>query len=101
MPLVVWLYDSFFIYDLTVGKKSRLLSLVRDEIRVRHYSRMTEKAYTYWIVRFIRYHDLQHPNTLGGVEVNQFLRYLAVNNHVAPSTQNQALNALNFYILMY
>lgn len=79
-----------------MSKKSKLLSQVRSEIRVRHYSRMTEKAYTYWIVRYIRYHNLMHPNTLSADDVNKFLSYLAVTNNVSPSTQNQALNALNF-----
>lgn len=33
---------------------------------------------------------------MGAAEVEQFLTYLAVNGHVAASTQNQALNALVF-----
>jgi hypothetical protein len=37
---------------------------------------------------------MRHPNTMGGAEVEQFLTDLAVNGHVAASTQNQALIAV-------
>ncbi len=75
---------------------SPFLSTIRDAIRVRHYSIRTEQAYLDWIKRFIWFHDKRHPNTMGGEEVTQFLTFLAVKKNVAPSTQNQALNALNF-----
>jgi hypothetical protein len=34
-------------------EKPRLMDQVRSVIRVRHYSRRTEEAYTYWIRQFI------------------------------------------------
>ena len=37
--------------------KPKLLDQVRDAIRTRHYSYMTEKAYVHWIKRFIFFHD--------------------------------------------
>src|SRR5262245_14538506 len=37
-----------------------------------------------------------HPNTMSAAEVEQFLTHLAVDGHVAASTQNQALAALLF-----
>src|SRR5207253_9362842 len=46
--------------------------------------------------RFVLFHGLRHPNTMGGPEVEQFLADLAVNGHVAASTQNQAPSALVF-----
>jgi integrase len=36
------------------GGEPRLLDRVRKAIRVRHYSRRTERAYVQWIKRFIR-----------------------------------------------
>ncbi len=75
---------------------SPFLSEIRDAIRVRHYSIRTEQAYLDWIKRFIWFHNKRHPNTMGGQEVAQFLTFLAVKKNVAPSTQNQAFNALNF-----
>ncbi|HEY9906535.1 MAG TPA: phage integrase N-terminal SAM-like domain-containing protein [Thermosynechococcaceae cyanobacterium] len=68
----------------------------RDAIRVKHYSYSTEKTYVYWIRRFILFHNKRHPNELGTPEVTQFLTHLAVTEHVAATTQNQALNAIVF-----
>ena len=74
----------------------RLLDRVREAIRARHYSRRTEKAYVAWIRRFILFHGKRHPLEMGGPEVTRFLTSLAVEGHVAGSTQNQALSALLF-----
>jgi integron integrase len=74
----------------------RLLDQVTHAIRARHYSLRTERTYLDWMRRFIRFHGLRHPNTLGGVEVSAFLTHLAVEGNVAVSTQDQALAALLF-----
>jgi integron integrase len=79
----------------SVGRP-RLLDQVRDAIRTRHYSRRTEDAYAHWIVRFIRFHRLRHPETMGEAEIEAFLTHLAVEERVAASTQNQALSAILF-----
>lgn len=76
--------------------KPRLLEQVRQGIRVRHYSLRTEKAYIYWVRRFVRFAGLRHPRELGAAEVQGFLTHLAVDGKVAASTQNQALAALLF-----
>lgn len=78
------------------GDKPRLLDQVRNAIYVRHYSMKTEKAYTYWIKYFIRFHKLRHPRDMAGAEIMEFLTYLAVERNVSPGTQNQALNAIAF-----
>jgi integron integrase len=75
---------------------SRLLLVVRDRAAVRRYSPRTTQAYVQWIVRFVRWNGLRHPAALGGVEVRDFLTYLARERNVAASTQNQALAALQF-----
>ena len=75
---------------------SRLLTVVRDRAAVRRYSPRTTQAYVQWIVRYVRWNGLRHPAALGGVEVRDFLTYLARERHVAASTQNQALAALQF-----
>jgi integron integrase len=56
----------------------------------------TEEAYRHWVKRFIVFHQLRHPDTLGPAEVNAFLTHLAVNENVSASTQNQALSAILF-----
>lgn len=70
--------------------------MVRDRAAVRRYSPRTTQAYVQWIVRYVRWNGLRHPATLGGVEVRDFLTYLARERNVAASTQNQALAALHF-----
>ena len=74
----------------------KLLDLVRDRIRRLNYAYSTEKSYLSWIKRFIHFHDKRHPNQMGEVEIESFLTHLAVQENVAPSTQNQALAALQF-----
>ncbi len=74
----------------------KLLEVVRDQLRVHHYSRRTETAYLQWIRRFCRFHKGRHPRELRGPEVEAFLKYLAVDRKVSGSTQNQALAAVLF-----
>jgi integron integrase len=69
---------------------------VRDAIRLKHYSYRTEQTYVQWIRRYILFHNKRHPNQLGVAEIEAFLTHLAVQEHVAASTQNQALSALLF-----
>jgi integron integrase len=77
-------------------RKPRLMDRVGEAIRVRHYSRRTEDAYTHWIRRFIVFHGKRHPGELGNREISMFLAALATDGRVAASTQNQALSALLF-----
>lgn len=74
----------------------RLLDQVRARCRYRHLSVRTETAYVMWIRRFILANGKRHPADLGAREVEAFLTGLAVHDHVAASTQNQALAALVF-----
>jgi integron integrase len=73
-----------------------LLEVAREQMRVRHLSYQTEKCYLQWMRRFIAFHGRRHPREMGGAEVQAFLTHLAVKRGVAPSTQNQALQALLF-----
>lgn len=65
-------------------------------MRFKHYSLRTETTYREWIRRFILFHGKRHPREMGAAEVGRFLSHLALERHVASSTQNQALNALVF-----
>lgn len=71
----------------------KLLEQVRQAIRVKHFSYRTEQTYVHWIERYIRFHGVRHPNTLGAPEVEAFLTHPAVEGRVAASTRNQALPA--------
>jgi len=77
-------------------KPRRLLDLVRERIRFKHYSLRTEETYTHWIKRFIYFHAKRHPRELGAAEVTAFLNHLVQTRDVAAATQNQALSALLF-----
>ena len=80
----------------TTIQSPRLLDLVRDKLRVKHYSIRTEQAYVDWIKRYIFFHDKRHPQAMSAQDVEAFLTHLAVAGKVAASTQNQAKSALLF-----
>ena len=56
----------------------RLLTQLRDKIRLKHYSIRTEATYVDWVRRFILFHNKRHPRDLGPKEVEAFLTHLAV-----------------------
>jgi integron integrase len=74
----------------------KLLAQVRQAIRVRHYSRQTERAYVQWVVRFVEFHGRRHPRELGAAAVMAFLTHLAERERLAAASQNQAAAALAF-----
>ena len=81
--------------DLIVpNPKLKLLDQVCEVMRLKHYSIRTERCYCDWIRRYIRFHHMRSREDLQGAEtkIEQFLSDLAVNGHVAASTQNQAFN---------
>jgi integron integrase len=77
-------------------RPKKFLDQVRDALRLKHYSIRTENSYVNWIRRYILFHGKRHPNEMDAAEVEAFLTHLAVNEHVAASTQNQAFSALLF-----
>jgi integron integrase len=78
------------------GHPPGLLQRYREELQLRHYARRTVKSYELWVRRYLRFHGLRHPRTMGCDEVEAFLTHLAVERQVSASTQNQALAALLF-----
>ena len=74
----------------------KLLQRLSDAIRARNYSYRTEQAYIMWVKQYIRFHNITHPEDMTETHVIAFLNHLTINKNVAPNTQNQALNALNF-----
>ena len=75
---------------------SKLLDEIRNVLRVKNYSYSTEKTYIHWIKKFILFHNKKHPLQMGEIEIIQYVNFLAINQKVAASTQNQALCALLF-----
>src|SRR6185312_8467587 len=84
------------IERLVPNPKLKFLEQCREVMQFKRFSRRTIEAYLYWIKRFILWSGKRHPREMGGPEVTRFLGFLAVDERVAASTQNQALNALVF-----
>lgn len=74
-----------FVFD-------RLLS----EIKIRHYSPKTLKAYRGWTRQFQSFTKSKDYSLLSQQDVVDFLSFLAVKQQVSASSQNQAFNALLF-----
>jgi integron integrase len=74
----------------------KLLEVVRETIRLKHYSYRTEQTYVDWIKRYLLFHHEKHPREMGAEEIRAFLTHLATERNVAAATQNQALNAILF-----
>jgi len=79
--------------------KLKLMDQMREVFRLKHYAIRTERSYSDWVRRYIRFHKMKIREDLltePTQRVEQFLSDLAVNGGVSPSTQNQAFNALLF-----
>ena len=79
-----------------MSNKKKLLDIVRDKIRFKHYSISTEKTYVHWIKHYIFFHNKKHPIEMAKNELEEYLTFLATKKHVSPTTQNQAFNAILF-----
>lgn len=65
-------------------------------LRLRHTSLRTERSYLGWLRRFHTFSGERPGVELRAGDVVRFLSHLAVEESVAPSTQNQAFSALLF-----
>jgi integron integrase len=79
-----------------LGESGGLYERFRSELRLRHYSPRTERAYVSWLERYIAFHDRRHPATLGAAELKQFLDAL-IQRKLSASSHQQALCALHFF----
>jgi integron integrase len=91
-------HEVFISGSKVAGQSPKLMEQVRSVLRVRRYALRTERTYSDWIRRYVKFHDMKSRADLvdGTRKVEEFLTHLAVAENVAPSTQNQALNALVF-----
>ena len=104
--------------DSIINSEIRKLT---EALTVRHYSEHTKQCYKKWVEDFLQkqvsdlgrddlhQNDLQEDDfhaddfqkdyfhAVGEVQINEFLKDLALKKHVSASTQNQALSALLFY----
>lgn len=79
-------------------KGKTILDEVHRIIRLKGYSISTERSYCDWIRRYAKYHNLNNKSDFddGARKIEKFLTHLALEENVAPSTQNQAMIALVF-----
>ncbi len=73
-----------------------VFSGLTDAIKIRHYSPSTLKTYTGWTRKFQTYTRSKDSRLLSVEDVKSFLTWLAVEQNVSASSQNQAFNALLF-----
>jgi integron integrase len=90
-------YDDWWCLNKTKSPAwDRIIEKLAGEIKTRHYSRKTLKAYADWSRKFQIYLKDKLPDSLSAEDVKAYLTYLAVRCKVSASTQNQAFNALLF-----
>ena len=70
---------------------------LNEEIKIRHYSPKTLRAYKGWTQQFQSFAKSKDPELLSNDDVKKFLTFLAVKRKVSASSQNQAFNALLFF----
>jgi len=75
---------------------NRIFENLKAEIKIRHYSPKTLKAYTNWAHKFRAFLRNRAPREITSANVKEYLTYLAVRKNVSASTQNQGFNALMF-----
>ena len=76
---------------------SKLLTQLEHKLKTKHYAPSTTTLYVHWCKAYILFHGGKtHPIDMAEPHVEQFLSHLAIKQHVAPSTQNQALQAILF-----
>ena len=73
------------------------LNDLANEIKVRHYSPKTLKSYSTWVRKLKNFCKGKDPAELSTADVKDFLTFLAVEQKVSASSQNQAFNALLFW----
>jgi integron integrase len=90
-------YNEWWCLEKTTSPEwDKVISDLSNEIKTRHYSRKTLKAYGDWIRKFQGFLKDKLPEELLESDVKGYLTHLAVKCRVSASTQNQAFNALLF-----
>jgi integron integrase len=78
---------------------ARITDALRRAIRLKNMAMATEETYVHWSTRFTRFCLIKlknPPQNAVPQGITAYLDYLALERHVAPATQKQALNAIAF-----
>ncbi|MEE8056519.1 MAG: site-specific integrase [Pseudomonadales bacterium] len=74
----------------------RFIDRLRAFIRLRNLAYKTEKTYVSWIIRYIRFHNMQRPEIVGTAGIESYLSHMVLQRNVSINTQRTVLNALVF-----
>ena len=78
-------------------KMQEVATATRNVMRFKHYSIRTEKSYLGWIKQYALFCQ-GHPDLSVEDKIRAWLTWLATSRNVAAATQNQALNAIVFFV---
>jgi 5-bromo-4-chloroindolyl phosphate hydrolysis protein len=62
-----------YVKDNQERKAKKLLEIARKISRRKHYGIQTEETYVGWIIRYIYFHNKQHPKDMGVPKIEAFL----------------------------
>ena len=88
--------DELHLIGLIDPTEPAVIQQMRKELRVRHMSLETERAYVGWAQRFIKQCGSPDLASFGEGEIKTFLTDLAVERNVTAGTQKQAKCGLLF-----
>jgi integron integrase len=93
------IHEDIKMFDSKADSDPWVLAVngIKDEIKLRHYSKKTLKAYSLWAEKLRYFTKGKLPESLTPEDVKDFLTFLAVKKKVSASSQNQAFNALLFF----
>ncbi len=93
------IHEDIKLLDSKADKNPWVLAIeeIENEIKLRHYSKKTFKAYSLWAEKLRYFTKDKLPETLTPDDVKEFLTFLAVKKKVSASSQNQAFNGLLFF----
>jgi integron integrase len=93
------IHEDIKLFDPKADNDPWVLAVdgIKNEIKLRHYSKKTLKAYSLWAEKLRYYTKNKLPESLTPNDVKDFLTFLAVKKNVSASSQNQAFNALLFF----
>lgn len=74
--------------------KAEVLAAMRREIQMEHLSKETERSYCGYVADFIDFKVSHQSHLSDEAAIREYLAYLAIERHVAASTQNVGLAAL-------
>ncbi|HID96852.1 MAG TPA: integron integrase [Thermodesulfobacteriaceae bacterium] len=81
---------------ITDADWTEVFNELKNAIKIRHYSPRTLKAYSAWARKFQAFTRSKEPSLISTGDVKSFLTWLATDQGISASSQNQAFNALLF-----